>query len=76
MRIRCENCSELVTKNPQTIRKYKHNFCDKDCYFAYRRKHPEEYINNVKEDMSQSRKIKKMAEIIKEFKLQKKASCP
>ena len=76
MKTHCENCNEFIHRKPRLIRKYKHSFCDKDCYIMYRRQHPEEYNSNTKKDMSQLRKIKKMAEIIKESKLQKKASCP
>ena len=76
MKTHCENCNEFIHRKPRLIRKYKHSFCDKDCYLMYRRKHPEEYTSNTKKDLSQLRKIKKMAEIIKESKLQKKASCP
>lgn len=39
MMVICDFCGKLFSKNMNDIKKTNHNFCDKNCYHDYRKKH-------------------------------------
>jgi len=37
MKAICDYCGKIIRKAPADEKKYKHLFCDRKCYFAYKK---------------------------------------
>jgi len=38
--VKCEYCGRLVYKWPRDLRRHKHHFCSRECFYAWKREHP------------------------------------
>jgi len=64
MRTECDYCGKKITKGRGQVLRHKKHFCNKDCYFNYRREHPEEYYKQPKTHNSNAKnKIETFAAI-------------
>jgi len=43
MQTKCDYCLKKVTKSPKNISKYKHHFCNHECYSKYKILNKEEF---------------------------------
>lgn len=60
MKVFCDNCGNSCTKKPTSVKKFKHNFCGRRCYFEFR-KNNTEYKVSRKKDFSAYNKIKELS---------------
>lgn len=37
MRVYCDYCGESLSRSDREAKRYKHHFCDRDCYHNFRR---------------------------------------
>jgi len=66
MKVKCDECGKITHKKPRQIQKYKHHFCNKNCYLNYMRKHSRVVICNGV-NMKPFRKLKKFAQLRKQI---------
>jgi len=66
VRVICEECGKIAKKKPGQLRKFKHHFCNRECYLKYKSKHPGDFPPK-KVDKSAYYKIKAFANIRKEL---------
>ena len=61
IRIICENCGKSKCKSASEVRKRKHHFCSKDCYWEYRKRKKTPTTKGLKYDYSQLEGLKELA---------------
>ena len=63
MKTICNNCNKDIIKHSRN-RKWKHHFCNRECYSEYAKNHPETFNNkNRRYDMTHLNKVETFAEI-------------
>ena len=66
MLIRCDNCNKKIVKYGNKSVDWKHHFCNRKCYTAYRLKHPRMTNNhNKKYNWDMQQKLTKLAKLRK-----------
>jgi len=65
----CEHCGKMFSRPYSRIKKSKHNFCSKECFYNFRRENPNEWGDTGNRDSY--RKLKEFARIRKENILKK-----
>jgi len=55
----CDYCRRYITKSPREIKRNKHHFCDRECYYKFRRAGQGTQVKF--KDMSAQTKIKTLA---------------
>lgn len=60
MKMICDNCGNSFSKTPSSVKKYKHSFCCRRCYFEFR-KNSTEYKVSKKKDFTAFHKIKELS---------------
>lgn len=59
MRVYCDYCGESLSKSAREFKRYKHHFCNRDCYHSFRRN--VQKSKHRPRDMSAQIKIKALA---------------
>jgi len=66
MKTICNYCKKVVHKTPSQYRKFKRHFCNKDCYYNFRKANPRMCVSKTK-DVFSLRKIKEFARMRSEI---------